>query len=146
MEKKLLKSLMAFQKELGPIVASSDNPYFKSKYIDLTDLTRLTDPILHKHGLIIVQTQGETEKEGHVSINTALYHVETGESIQSKTELPLKTRDPQAAGSAITYARRYSRATMLNVVTDKDDDAERAMGRSFSSNNNNNNDLFGGNN
>ena len=43
-----------------------------------------------------------------------------------------KQNDPQALGSAITYARRYSLASMLGVMTDEDDDAERAMNRTKS--------------
>ena len=34
---------------------------------------------------------------------------------------------PQAIGSAITYARRYSLASLVGVVSDEDDDAEAAM-------------------
>jgi len=42
--------------------------------------------------------------------------------------LPVKP-DPQAQGSAITYARRYSLSAIIGLCTEEDDDAEGAMNR-----------------
>jgi hypothetical protein len=42
--------------------------------------------------------------------------------------LPVKA-DPQAQGSAITYARRYSLSAIVGLCTEEDDDAEQAMDR-----------------
>ena len=42
--------------------------------------------------------------------------------------MPLVKLDPQAVGSAITYARRYALSAMIGIVSD-DDDGESAMGR-----------------
>jgi len=40
--------------------------------------------------------------------------------------LPMEKRTPQCAGSAITYARRYSLAAALGVASENDDDAQHA--------------------
>jgi hypothetical protein len=40
--------------------------------------------------------------------------------------LPIVKKDPQAAGSAITYARRYALQSMAGIPT-ADDDAESAV-------------------
>jgi len=40
-----------------------------------------------------------------------------------------KQNDPQAMGSAMTYARRYALGSILNLNIDDDDDGEKAMGR-----------------
>ena len=56
-----------------------------------------------------------------------LMHV-SGQWLQQEYVLPLVKRDPQAAGSAITYARRYALQSMAGIPT-ADDDAEAAMMR-----------------
>ena len=43
--------------------------------------------------------------------------------------MPLSKNDPQGYGSALTYARRYSIASMIGLITEDDDDAEAACGR-----------------
>jgi hypothetical protein len=54
---------------------------------------------------------------------------ESGQWISGRYPLkPVKADDPQAMGSAMTYARRYTLAAILGIVTE-DDDAEEAMGR-----------------
>jgi hypothetical protein len=52
----------------------------------------------------------------------------SGEWIEDTLVLPLSKRDPQAAGSAITYARRYSLQAIAGVPS-ADDDGEFAMDR-----------------
>jgi hypothetical protein len=62
------------------------------------------------------------------SLNTILLH-ESGEFISSEMKIVTKDdRNPQAYGSAISYARRYSLQAMLCVGAE-DDDAETATGR-----------------
>jgi hypothetical protein len=46
--------------------------------------------------------------------------------------MPLSKPDPQGYGSALTYARRYSLASMVGLITE-DDDAETACGRASKS-------------
>jgi hypothetical protein len=47
--------------------------------------------------------------------------------------MPLAKLDPQGYGSAMTYARRYSMASMIGLIVE-DDDAETACGRPKQSN------------
>jgi hypothetical protein len=53
---------------------------------------------------------------------------ESGEFIQGSMPIHAKKeKDPQAYGSAITYARRYSLASVLGLaVGDEDDDGNAA--------------------
>jgi hypothetical protein len=53
----------------------------------------------------------------------------SGQWIESEFVLPIVKQDPQAAGSAITYARRYALQSIAGIPT-ADDDAESAMLRS----------------
>jgi hypothetical protein len=44
--------------------------------------------------------------------------------------MPFLKADPQAVGSAITYARRYALAAIVGIVADDDDDGNQAAGKS----------------
>jgi hypothetical protein len=50
----------------------------------------------------------------------------SGQWLESEFVLPITKQDPQAAGSAITYARRYALQSVAGIPT-ADDDAEAAM-------------------
>lgn len=119
-------ALVGFQYELSGAKKDSANPYFKSKYADLEScLAALKEP-LHKHGLAVVQTS-RMSYSGPVLVTTLLH--KSGQFLRG--ELPLsaaKPNDPQAQGSAITYARRYALAAITGLVQ-VDDDAEAAVGR-----------------
>jgi hypothetical protein len=60
-------------------------------------------------------------------IATMVFHVETGEHIESSIAIPyvqLKgMNDFQSFGSGVTYYRRYALSSALGLVTDKDTDA-----------------------
>lgn len=83
------------------------------------------DPILAECGLTVMQFP-VNPVEGHgVGIRTLVVH-ESGQTIEGDLFLPTMKDDPQAAGSTITYARRYAISGILGLVTDEDDDAEDA--------------------
>ncbi len=100
----------------------SENPFFKSKYADLGSVWKACHEALSDNGFSVVQ--GGTFKDGHFFMVTTLIH-SSGQSISGDyIILPVKG-DPQAYGSAWTYARRYSLAAMVGVISE-DDDAEGA--------------------
>ena len=57
---------------------------------------------------------------------TKLVHAESGEWQESLITMPLAKADPQAYGSALTYARRYGLSAMVGLITEDDDDANIA--------------------
>lgn len=107
------------------MVAKKDakNPFFKSKYATLNSVYEAVAQALLSNGFTIIQPIcGD-------SVETTLIHA-SGQFITSSCPIVCaKANDPQAMGSAITYARRYSLASLLGVMTDEDDDGEKAMGR-----------------
>jgi len=121
--KAIYKALAGFQQECPVIykesVAGTGN--FKYSYADLPSILEVVNPLLQKHGL------GFTQALNGTSISTILFHVESGETLVSNTEIPqveLRGMNPfQSAGSGITYYRRYALSSLLGVVTDKDTDA-----------------------
>jgi hypothetical protein len=61
------------------------------------------------------------------ALRTRLTHVPTAEYEEDSMPLSAGKETPQGQGSAITYARRYSLMAALNIVADKDDDANAAQ-------------------
>ncbi|RAS90305.1 recombinase [Bacillus cereus] len=121
---KLAKSLVLFNSEVNKIAKDADNPFFKNNYATLDTIIDEIRPILSKHGLSIMQIPSGDGQ--NVTLKTLLLH-ESGEWIESDelTMKPVKN-DPQAVGSCITYARRYSLAAFLSLNTGEDDDGNSA--------------------
>ncbi|PEY19546.1 recombinase [Bacillus anthracis] len=121
---KLAKSLVLFNSEVNKIAKDADNPFFKNNYATLDTIIDEIRPILSKHGLSIMQIPSGDGQ--NVTLKTLLLH-ETGEWLESDelTMKPVKN-DPQAVGSCITYARRYSLAAFLSLNTGEDDDGNSA--------------------
>lgn len=115
----LLKALAQFQYEC-PII-HKDTSGFNYTYADLPKIISTITPLLQKHGLCFSQPLVGN------SIRTIIYHVDSGEYIESLTEIPLvelaKMNVYQSFGSGITYYRRYALSSILGLVTDKDIDA-----------------------
>lgn len=129
---KLAPALLAAQKNMGTALKDSKNPFFKSKYADLNSIIDAAIPALNAAGIAVLQSpdivqDAFTGKQVSV-IQTVLLH-ESGEYIAGSSEIvAAKSNDPQAAGSATTYARRYGLQAMITLKAE-DDDGEGAMGR-----------------
>ena len=134
--KNLATALAKAQAKIKPAVKREDNPYFKSKYADLTEVWNACRDALNKNGLSITQTM-EPALEGRIGLRTTLLHT-SGEWISGVLEMsPVykdkegkehPSGDPQKIGSCLTYARRYSLAAIVGVAT-SDDDANEASGK-----------------
>lgn len=124
-----LAALLEAQKEIEGVGKDGKNPFFKSDYATLNATIAACKQILNDHGFVILQPI-ESDEHG-VYVCTTLLHV-SGEVITSRMRIEqAKSNDPQAQGSAITYARRYALKSLL-TMSDEDDDGERAMARSSS--------------
>jgi len=123
----LAKALSAFQGAMKSVTKARTNPHFNYKYADLDAIWDVIREPLAKAELAVIQTTMESET-GIPYLETLLLHI-SGEFIKSELALNAKGNDPQAIGSAITYARRYSMSAMLGVSAEDDDDAEQAMAR-----------------
>ena len=142
--KNLFKAIAAFQQECPVIL--KDTSGYGYKYADLTQIDSVIKPLLSKHGLSYVQPLQDN------SIKTILFHIESGEQIESICTIPFESvkyepvliettknnvtekktkfviagfegmNTAQAYGSLITYFRRYTISSMLGLITDKDTD------------------------
>lgn len=118
--KELYKALAAFQQEVPNIYKNASG--YNYKFADLGEINEVIKPLLKKHGLGYVQPLSGT------SVKTIIYHIESGETLESTVEIPqgveLKGQNTfQVMGSAITYLRRYSLSSALGLITDEDADA-----------------------
>ena len=121
--KELATALCLAQAEMGGAVKDSKNPFFKSSYADLTSVIAALKGPFSNHGLSFVQLPVSTDT--HIGVMTMLMHT-SGEWIQSEYVLPMTKRDPQAAGSCLTYSRRYALQSLAGLPS-VDDDAESSM-------------------
>jgi hypothetical protein len=123
---KIVPALLKAQKLMGGATKGAANPYFKSKYADYGAVLEACKDLLNDNGIAILQPH--TFHDGKNFVETTLIH-ESGEYLTSETEVVCsKQNDPQALGSAITYARRYGLQSLLAMPAE-DDDGEKAMGR-----------------
>jgi hypothetical protein len=111
--------LLEFQKKIGIIKKDSKNPHFKNTYASLTQILSEVKPLLTECGLILIQP---ISLEG---VGTTIIDFETGEKIETVISLPTNL-SPQQLGSAITYFRRYTLASLLSLEID-DDDAQSTV-------------------
>jgi hypothetical protein len=120
----LSKALTIVQSKLKGAKQDSNNPFFKSKYADLTSVWDACRGLLAANGLSVVQTT-DTDTEHRLIVETMLIH-SSGEWICGRMPMVLTKNDPQGIGSAITYGRRYGLAAIVGICPE-DDDAESAV-------------------
>ena len=123
--KNIIPALINVQKSITNVAKNADNPFFKSKYADLPSIIEHSRDLLSDNDLVVVQTN-EPHDIGIVVVTT-MYH-SSGEWIRGKLRLTPSKNDPQQAGSAITYGRRYTLAAILNIAQE-DDDGNLASGK-----------------
>jgi hypothetical protein len=118
--KEIAVALHKFHGLMGKVGKDATNPHFKNKYASLSNIIEAVTPHLSTVGLSVIQLPTEN------GLETMLLHT-SGEFISSVSATPCKdVSNPQALGSAITYARRYALGAVLSLNIDEDDDAQRA--------------------
>lgn len=121
---KLTAALAKAQSELKNADKDSVNPHFKAKYADLAAVFSACREALAKNELAVMQPVSSDGSK--VFVKTILSH-SSGEYIEETLALNPANNTPQAFGSAISYGRRYSLASMLGIAAD-DDDGNAATG------------------
>lgn len=117
----IAKALASAQAEMSPAKKNATNPHFRSTYADLASLHEASRHALVKHGLAVVQLPGRRE-DGTTTVTTLLLH-SSGEFLGDEAGVRLTQETPQAAGSVISYLRRYSYAAVLGLSSEDDDGA-----------------------
>lgn len=140
---KIAPALLKAQLNIGAAVKGSRNPFFSSVYASLGSVMEACKEALNEQLICVLQPVGHDEHSQYVE--TILLH-SSGQFISDRMQIepirkmvspnpkkdetfePFLAPDPQAQGSAITYARRYALQSMLFIPAE-DDDGEGAMNR-----------------
>ena len=120
--KELNEKLYDLQQEIGVISKDASNPFYKSKYFDVNSLIKQLQPLLKKNRLLLLQPIEDN------CVTSKIICIDSNLGTQSSIPLP-DINDPQKLGSAITYYRRYTLASLLGLQAD-DDDGNLASGKS----------------
>ena len=125
-QKELFAALAKAQGEMPIAGRTSENPYFKSKYADLTELVRVSRPALSKYGLGVTQDLIYKEN-GQTFLKTVLTH-SSGQWRESSVRIVPHKTDIQSYGSFVSYMKRYCYSSKVGVVSsNEDDDGELAV-------------------
>lgn len=107
-------AVSAFQGEIEQPALNRENPYFKSRYVDLSGVLKSAQKLLAKNGLSVMQIISGGD------IITLLTH-KSGQWVKSVCPIG-SYKSQQDRGSAITYTKRYAICAMLGIAADTDDD------------------------
>lgn len=117
--KEIAAAFVKAQTQFLPAVKGSENPFYNSKYADLSSCIEAVIGALNSNGIALVQHTSEADKG--VIVHTTFLH-ESGEIMETGSIFfPAVQNTPQAFGSALTYARRYSLMTACGIAPEDDD-------------------------
>lgn len=121
--KGIYQALAAFQQDVPQLLKNTKG--YGYNYTDLSEIIKIINPYMQKHGLGFTQPLQKNESNG---IRTIIFHIDTNETIESYVDLiegvQLKgMNDFQVYGNAVSYFRRYALVSILGLVSDKDTDA-----------------------
>lgn len=113
----LKAAICEFKKKDIAILKDKDNPFYKSKYADLSSILGSVEAEMATVGLLI--TSVIKYHDTHLVLETTLEHKDDDEKIVSV--FPVFGGKPQEIGSSVTYARRYNIQSLLNLAAEDDD-------------------------
>ena len=117
--KELAEALAKAQGTIEGAVKDSANPFFKSKYADLSSVVAAIRWPLAKNGLSYTQILHDADNA--VCVETIIMH-SSGEWLSTgRLTVPVSKLDAQGFGSALTYTRRYSLSAAFGVAPEDDD-------------------------
>lgn len=116
--KSLAVAMCKAQAEMGGAHKGANNPFFKSRYADLSAVVQAVKEPFANNGLSYVQFP--IEQGGRIGVETILMH-DSGEYLSNEFTVQLSKQDAQGAGSAITYCRRYALQAIAGIPSEDDD-------------------------
>lgn len=129
----LFGALAKAQGMMGRAFKDANNPAFRTKYTSLASVLEAILPAYNAAGLCVLQHPVLADDVIHM---TTLITHESGQWMKSICSMPVSgKKDAHAVGSAISYLRRYTLASICGVIQSDDDgnDASGASGASSSS-------------
>jgi hypothetical protein len=124
---KIAPALLNAQKAITFATKDAMNPHLKNRYADLQSVIEAIKPALNDAGIVFMQSATPSSDE-KLHLVTRMIH-ESGEWIEDEIVIPVVKQDAQGHGSALTYARRYSLASMTGLFQSDDDGNEVSIGK-----------------
>ncbi|HHZ68820.1 MAG TPA: single-stranded DNA-binding protein [Methylococcaceae bacterium] len=116
--KNIAAAMCKAQSEMGGAHKGANNPFFKSKYADLSEVIKVVKEPFANNGLSFVQFPiNDGDKIG---VETILMH-ESGEWLSNSFTVKATKQDAQGAGSVITYCKRYGLQAVAGIPSEDDD-------------------------
>lgn len=119
----LATALVKAQATMRHATKDATNPFFQSKYADFASVWDACRTALNANGLAVSQLTGYEGDD--IFVETIMLHT-SGQWLSGRLKLTPVKKDPQAIGSAITYARRYALSGICCLATEEDDDGNAA--------------------
>ena len=142
--KSLNEAMTMFQQLAVKATKDSSNPFFKSSYADLSAVINAVGEaaqfglsftqIVHYENTILTDGEHKQYMYRDLYVETVVSHNTDDNKLVSRIPIIVadnKKSDPQAMGSAITYAKRYALQAIYGLATE-DDDANSASGKTNS--------------
>lgn len=121
---KLSVGLTKLREKLVQPKKTASNPFFKNMYVPLNMVIDAIDKAAKGTGISHINMPVSGEKT--IGTVVRITH-ESGEYIEfDPFMMPLEKNTAQAAGSALTYARRYALSAAFGIESDVDDDGNDA--------------------
>lgn len=137
----LLKALISARKEMVAVKMSGKNEFDNYEYATLEDYLDVLDEPLHKHGLFLLTNveeiqqledrktrNGGVEHAIRIRLNCELMHANSGQSLSIRCYGEGQDRADKAIYKAITGARKYAIASIFNLCTSADPEADETVG------------------
>lgn len=127
--KQISQCILCIQRDIGAIERRGRNTHFNNRYMLFDDLIARVKSVAAKLDCMVLQSGSAHSIDGVTGklVYTQIRHVD-GEWIQNEVFLPFAKKDPQAAGTCLTYGKRYGLAALLAVCDQEDDDGNAASG------------------
>jgi len=113
----LFAALSIAQGQIEDAAKTRKNTFFNSSYADLSSVRAAVRQPLANNGLSI--SQWDSVVPGGVEVLTILGH-KSGQWMSGTLFMPVK-HEPHPIGSGISYARRYSIMSIMNLAAEDDD-------------------------
>jgi hypothetical protein len=124
----IYQKIANIQDKVQNITKDGKNPHFSNTYATYEQVMEILRPYLRVENLMVCHSFAQPLFEGQIAVTTHVvetlpeFDKDQKNGIMSTTlYIPMTKNDPQMAGSAITYAKRYSVLAMFGLGTEDDD-------------------------
>ena len=121
---KLDKAMAIAQSHFSEAEKNKVNPYFKSKYADLSSIWKACREGLSKANVNVTQWLVDMGDD-KIHVQTRIAH--EGEWLMCRFSLPIGKKDAHGYGSASTYCKRFALAAALGISDSDDDDGNGSL-------------------